>query len=120
MRLRGSSLAAGLLLLCAMAGPIRAAQAANIFTTVGITTAANRANGEIYPPSDPFSLKAEQMPPSRTVGAPPGDGADNVPLRMPDTTGTKKNLAVMNGQVFELFEHQSGHCTGIVAVVSSE
>lgn len=104
MRLRGSSLAAGLALLCLPTGLAGAAQAANIFTTVGITTAATRANGEIYPPADPFSLKAELMPPSRTVGAPPQDAADDVPVRMPDTSGTKRNLAGMAGQTFELRE----------------
>ena len=43
----------------------------NLFTTVGITTNANRANGQIYPPTNPYSLPAEQMPPSGTVGVRP-------------------------------------------------
>lgn len=74
----------------------------NIFTTVGITTNATRANGQIYPPTNPYSLPAEQMPPSGTVGVAPSDGSDDVPLRMPDTTGTKPNFAAMRGQVFTL------------------
>jgi hypothetical protein len=32
----------------------------------------------------------------------PSDAADDVPLRMPDTTGTKPNFAAMRGQVFTL------------------
>ena len=108
MRPRGSRLLVGLLLLCAWAGPVASARAADIFTTIGITTEATKGNGEIYPPTDPFSLKAEQMPLSRTVGAPPWDAADDVPLRMPDTTGTKPNLAGLEGQRFDLFEGHRG------------
>ena len=76
--------------------------ATNLFTTVGITTNATRANGQIYPPTNPYSLPAEQMPPSGTVGVAPSDASDDVPLRMPDTTGTKPNFAAMRGQVFTL------------------
>ncbi|WP_270038530.1 OmpL47-type beta-barrel domain-containing protein [Solirubrobacter ginsenosidimutans] len=79
-----------------------AVAATNLFTTVGITTNATRANGQIYPPTNPYSLPAEQMPPSGTVGVAPSDASDDVPLRMPDTTGTKPNFAGMVGQVFTL------------------
>ena len=50
----------------------------------------------------PYSLPAEEMPPSGTVGPPPNDAADDVPLRMPDTTGTKPNLAAFRGQTLTL------------------
>jgi hypothetical protein len=76
--------------------------ATNLFTHIGITTNATRGNGQIYPPTNPYSLPAEQMPPSGTVGVAPSDTADDVPLRMPDTTGTKPNFAAMRGQVFTL------------------
>jgi hypothetical protein len=104
MRRRGSCLASGLLLLGALAGPASAAQAANIFTTIGITRAETKANGQIYPPTDPYSLKGEAtgMPPSRSVGVPAGDKQDDVPLRMPDTSGTKPNLAGLVGQTLDL------------------
>ena len=42
------------------------------------------------------------MPPSGTVGTPPDDAADDVPLRMPDTSGTKPNLAEFRGQTLTL------------------
>jgi hypothetical protein len=104
-----TSLLLGVMLLCAIAGPagaspigVGAAAADNLFTTTGITTSDTRAKGEIFPPGNPYSLPAEEMPPSRTVGAAPSDDVDNVPLRMPDTTGNQKNLAAMRGQVFTL------------------
>jgi hypothetical protein len=108
-----TSLLIGVLLSCVLAGTAQAtpvsevttsAEADNLFTTVGITTSANRAKGEIYPPDNAFSLPAEEMPPSKTVGAAPNDDADNVPLRMPDTSGNQKNLAAMRGQVYTLRE----------------
>jgi hypothetical protein len=98
-------------LLCGLGGPAAAQAQTNIFTTIGITTADTRGNGQIYPPEDPFSLRAEGMPLSRTVTVPRDDDRDNVPLRMPDTTGTKPNLAGMNGQTFALFAGHHGPYT---------
>ena len=50
----------------------------------------------------PYSLPAEEMPPSRTVGPAPDDAADDVPLRMPDTSGNLPNLAAFGGQTLTL------------------
>ncbi|HWK29672.1 MAG TPA: DUF1349 domain-containing protein [Solirubrobacter sp.] len=83
-------------------GPAPPAAATNLFTTIGITTSATRGNGEIYPPDNPYSLPAEQMPPSGTVGVAPSDSADDVPLRMPETSGTKPNFAALRGQTLTL------------------
>ena len=74
----------------------------NLFTTIGITRSETRANSQIYGNPTPYSLPAEEMPPSGTVGAPPNDGSDDVPMRMPDTSGTKPNLAAFNAQTLTL------------------
>jgi beta-xylosidase len=79
-----------------------AVAATNLFTTIGITRSETRANSQIFGNPTPYSLPAEEMPPSRTVGAAPSDAADDVPLRMPDTTGTKPNLAAFRGQMLTL------------------
>jgi hypothetical protein len=123
MRSLRTSLVVGVLLLCSSAaGSAQGATAresaldagswsvtgasllaeTNLFDTVGITTNATRGNGQIYPPENPYSLPAEQMPPSGTVGAAPNDDPDNVPVRMPDTSGTKPNFAGFKGQVLTL------------------
>lgn len=112
-----TSLLVGLLLSCVLVGPagaasvrtltsapageVGAAEAENLFTTVGITEEATKGLGEIYPPEDPFSLPAEEMPPSKTVGPAPNDPA-GIPVRMPDTSGNVKNLAAMRGQTLTL------------------
>jgi beta-xylosidase len=80
----------------ALAGP------ANLFTTIGITRSETRQNSQIYGNPTPYSLPAEEMPPSGTVGVPPADATDDVPLRMPDTSGTKANLAAFRGQTLTL------------------
>src|SRR5215210_3302691 len=77
------------------------AQSQNLFTTIGITTEQTRDNSGIR---GPYSLPAEEMPPSRSVGPGPSDTADDVPLRMPDTTGNVPNLAAFTGQTFTLRE----------------
>ena len=71
----------------------------NLFTTIGITTQETRGNSGIR---GPYSLPAEEMPPSRTVGPGPSDTADDVPLRMPDTSGNLPNLAAFGGQTLTL------------------
>jgi beta-xylosidase len=78
----------------------------NIFDTIGITTAENRANAQIHGTPYKYAYIAEQMPPSRSVGVPGDDEFDDVPLRMPDTRGVVPNLASMNGQELFLPEAQ--------------
>jgi hypothetical protein len=73
----------------------------NLFNVIGITRSETRVNSQI-PGNPPYSLPAEEMPPSRTVGAPPDDEFDDVPLRMPDTSGNLPNLAAFRGQVLNL------------------
>jgi len=80
-----------------------AAQAENLFTTIGITESDTRQNSEINGNPTPYSLPADEMPPSRTVGVPEGD-PDDIPLRMPDTSGTLPNLAAFQGQLLTLRE----------------
>ena len=75
------------------------AAATNIFTTIGITRANTRANGQIR---GGWTYIGEEMPPSGTVGVAPNDAADDVPVRMPDTTGTVANLAEYRGQTLTL------------------
>ena len=75
------------------------AAATNIFTTIGITRANTRANGQIR---GGWTFIGEEMPPSGTVGVAPNDAADDVPVRMPDTTGTVANLAEYRGQTLTL------------------
>ncbi|HET6546996.1 MAG TPA: hypothetical protein VFG79_00980 [Solirubrobacter sp.] len=79
-----------------------AAEAANLFTTIGVTRSETRGNSQIYGNPTPYSLPAEEMPTSGTVVLAPNDDADDVPLRMPDTSGTKPNLAAFQGQVLQL------------------
>jgi PKD repeat protein len=69
----------------------------NLFTTFGITSTNTRANSEING-NPPYSLPAEEMPPSGTRGPASEDTFDEVPLRMPDTTGTVRNFAAFRGQ----------------------
>ena len=102
-----ASLLLGLVLLCVGAGPAHAdrvseltgtaVEAENLFTTTGITEEDTKGKGEIYPPENPYSLPAEEMPDSKTVGPAPDD-PDEIPVRMPDTSGNAKNLAAMRGQ----------------------
>ena len=98
-------------LVCAaaggLAGPAPAAAqepGENLFDTIGITRSETRQNSEIFGTPTPYSLPAEEMPPSRTVGPGPDDDADDVPLRMPDTSGEVPNLASFAGQTLELRE----------------
>jgi beta-xylosidase len=79
-----------------------ATTATNLFTTIGITRSDTRANSGIFGTPTNYSLPAEEMPPSGTVGVAPNDAADDVPLRMPDTSGTKPNLAAFRGQTLTL------------------
>jgi PKD repeat protein len=81
---------------------LAAAPAANLFTTIGITRSETRGNSGIYGNPTPYSFPAEEMPPSRTVGPAPDDTLDNVPLRMPDTSGNVPNLAAFRGQTLTL------------------
>ncbi len=73
----------------------------NLFTTFGITSTNTRQNSEIRG-TPPYSLPAEEMPPSGTRGPAPEDTFDEVPLRMPDTSGTVRNLAAFRGQTLPL------------------
>lgn len=105
MRSLTMTLAFGALGLGLLVGPAEAG-AADLFTTIGITRSETRQNSQING-NPPYSLPAEEMPPSGTVGVPPDDSADDVPLRMPDTSGTKPNLAEFRGQTLTLVDaHQ--------------
>ena len=78
------------------------AEAANLFDTVGITNTANRANSQING-NPPYSLPAEPMPASGSIVlTSPQDSQDDVPFRMPDTTGVKPNFAGFRGQSLTL------------------
>ena len=77
-------------------------RAASLFTTVGITSSGQRQFSQINGNPTPYSLPAEEMPSSGTVVTPPADASDDVPLRMPDTSGTKANLADFRGQTLTL------------------
>ena len=74
----------------------------NLFDTIGITRSETRANSGIFGKPTNYSLPAEEMPPSRTVGPGPDDDFDDVPLRMPDTSGNVPNLAAFRGQTLTL------------------
>ena len=74
---------------------------AALFTTVGITSSGQRQFSQING-NPPYSLPAEEMPSSGTVTTPPNDASDDVPMRMPDTSGTKPNLADFRGQTLTL------------------
>ncbi len=99
-----------LALVCALAGAASAEAATNIFTTIGITREDTRANAQIR---GPYAFKGEDMPPSRTVGPAPDDEVDDVPVRMPDTTGNVANLAQYRGQTLDLREEQQKAYTRI-------
>ena len=99
-----------LALVCALAGAASAEAATNIFTTIGITREDTRANAQIR---GPYAFKGEDMPPSRTVGPAPDDEVDDVPVRMPDTTGNVANLAQYQGQTLDLREEQQKAYTRI-------
>jgi hypothetical protein len=71
----------------------------NLFTTIGITEFANRDRSEIR---GPYSFPAQEMPPSGTRGPAPEDTFDEVPVRMPDTSGLVSNLAAFRGQTLPL------------------
>jgi PKD repeat protein len=77
-------------------------QPVNIFTTIGITESANRGNSQIFGDPTPYSLPAEEMPPSRSIAPAPADTLDDVPVRMPNTSGTVPNLAAFHGQTVVL------------------
>jgi hypothetical protein len=74
----------------------------NLFTTIGITRSETRANSQIHGTPTRYSLPAEEMPPSGTVGTGPDDDFDDVRFRMPDTSGTVPNLAAFRGQTLDL------------------
>jgi len=76
--------------------------AASILDTIGITDAANAGKGEIYGGATNYAFVAELLPPGGSVLAPDNDDDDDVPMRMPDTTGDAPNLASMNGQTLSL------------------
>ena len=95
---RGAAPACALLAVTA-APPAAQDPGPNLFTTIGITTEETRDNSGI---NGPYSLPGEEMPPSRTVGPPEADTTDDVPLRMPDTSGNLPNLAAFEGQTLPL------------------
>jgi hypothetical protein len=100
-------------LACALLGWFAAnarAQSPSMFNVVGITTEETRGNSGIM---GGYSLPAEEMPASRTVVVPPDDEEDDVPLRMPDTSGNQPNLAAFQGQTFTLREEDRGNYTRI-------
>lgn len=72
---------------------------ASIFNAIGITRPETRQNTNIR---GGYSFKGDLMPASESVTEGPNDSADDVPLRMPDTTGTKPNFAGFNGQTLDL------------------
>ena len=75
------------------------AEPVNIFDTIGITEAATRGNSQIFGDPESYSLPGEEMPPSRSiVETGPSDTQDATSFRMPDTSGTKPNLAAFHGQ----------------------
>ena len=82
------------------------AEPVNIFTHIGITAENTKANVELR---GGWSLPAEEMPPSRQIVTPAGDAADDVRLRMPNTSGTVDNLAQFNGQTIVLREQEQGN-----------
>jgi PKD repeat protein len=72
------------------------------FDTIGIADFDHKQNGQLYGVPNPYSLPAEEMPAAGTVVTPAGDDDDDVPVRMPDTSGVVPNLAAMRGQSFDL------------------
>jgi PKD repeat protein len=81
---------------------IQELQSTSLFDTIGITRSETRQNSGIFGEPTNYSLPAEEMPPSRTVGPGPDDDFDAVPLRMPDTSGNVPNLAAFHGQTLTL------------------
>ena len=75
------------------------AAAPSVLTTIGITRPDTRAKSEI---NGGYSFKGDLMPESKSVTEGPSDTVDDVPLRMPDTTGNVDNFAGFNGQTLEL------------------
>ena len=71
----------------------------NVVNAIGITDDAHRANGQITPQ---FSYAAELLPAAGSVAAAPDDAVDDVPVRMPDTSGSGPNIAAARGQTFAL------------------
>ena len=88
-----------LALVCALAGAASAEAATNLFTTIGITTERTRA------PTARSAARtvhgARRCRRRGTVGPAPDDAADDVPVRMPDTTGNVANLAEYRGQTLD-------------------
>ena len=80
----------------------------NVFDTIGLADDAHKQNGQIYGQPYPYSLPAEELPQSGAVVVPEGDDQDDVPVRMPDTSGAVPNLAGMHGQTFTLAEGERG------------
>jgi PKD repeat protein len=80
----------------------------NIFDTIGITEEATRANSQIFGDPESYSLPAEEMPPSRSIVQDgPSDTQDDVPFRMPNTSGTVANMAAFHGQTVILRTSES-------------
>lgn len=75
------------------------AAAPSVLDTIGITRPDTRAKSEI---NGGYSFKGDLMPASESVTEGPNDTVDDVPLRMPDTTGNEDNFAGFNGQTLEL------------------
>ena len=75
------------------------AAAPSILDAIGITRPDTRADSDI---NGGYSFKGDLMPASKSVTEGPNDTEDDVPLRMPDTTGTVPNFAGFNGQTLEL------------------
>ena len=65
------------------------AAATNILDTIGITRTATRAKTQIR---GGYSFKGDEMPESGRVATPGQDAVDDVPLRMPDTSGDQAEL----------------------------
>ena len=72
---------------------------ARVLDQVGITDRAHGNAGQVAGPA-PFSLPAEQLPPAGQVAPAPADTHDDVPVRMPDTSGAAPNVALATGQTF--------------------
>jgi hypothetical protein len=75
------------------------APATNILDTIGITRTATRAKTQIR---GGYSFKGDEMPESGRVATPGQDAVDDVPLRMPDTSGDLPNFASFTGKTYTL------------------
>lgn len=71
-----------------------------VVNTIGITDPEHRANGQF---DGNYSYAAELLP-SPGVVTPKDDERDDVPARIPDTSGTSPNVAQARGQTFALTE----------------